>query len=286
MSDEKNEEMLHEAASDFEFLQEKIKERPINKKKLLKRTIITASMAVLFGLLACLSFLLLEPVLNNWLYPEEEPEIVTFPQEKNEMRPEDMLTEGTTTGQEETEAYDETKENTSSKEQETSSAQMTEMVSENSSEIAETAETEPKSSEPPKPEESAAGMETAPAESEPLEPYQMQYEELYKVYREIASSMVTVTAVHADVDWFNNTDQSEGTTAGVIIANNNRELLILSRKSSLDNAQVIRVSFCDGVEADAVIKQYDENTDCHTGEFCYIGDYRNARDCGRKFVWL
>ena len=104
-------------------------------------------------------------------------------------------------------------------------------------------------------------METAPAESEPLEPYQMQYEELYKVYREIASSMVTVTAVHADVDWFNNTDQSEGTTAGVIIANNNRELLILSRKSSLDNAQAIRVSFCDGVEADAVIKQYDENTD-------------------------
>ena len=177
------------------------------------------------------------------------------------MRPEDMLTEGTTTGQEETEAYDETKENTSSKEQETSSAQMTEMVSENSSESAETAETEPKSSEPPKPEESAAGMETAPAESEPLEPYQMQYEELYKVYREIASSMVTVTAVHADVDWFNNTDQSEGTTAGVIIANNNRELLILSRKSSLDNAQAIRVSFCDGVEADAVIKQYDENTD-------------------------
>lgn len=261
MSDEKNEEMLHEAASDFEFLQEKIKERPINKKKLLKRTIITASMAVLFGLLACLSFLLLEPVLNNWLYPEEEPEIVTFPQEKNEMRPEDMLTEGTTTGQEETEAYDETKENTSSKEQETSSAQMTEMVSENSSESEETAETEPNSSEPPKPEESAAGMETAPAESEPLEPYQMQYEELYKVYREIASSMVTVTAVHADVDWFNNTDQSEGTTAGVIIANNNRELLILSRKSSLDNAQAIRVSFCDGVEADAVIKQYDENTD-------------------------
>ena len=89
-----------ESANDFEFLQEKIKERPINKKRLLKRTIITASMAVLFGLLACLSFLLLEPVLNNWLYPEEEPEIVTFPQEQNEMLPEDMLTEGTTASQE------------------------------------------------------------------------------------------------------------------------------------------------------------------------------------------
>lgn len=259
MNDERNEEMLHEAASDFEFLQEKIKERPINKKKLLKRTIITASMAVLFGLLACLSFLLLEPVLNNWLYPEEEPEIVTFPQEKNEMRPEDMLTEGTTTGQEESEAYTETEESSSLQEYETASVQNTETVSENSTENTAVAETELKSSEQPNTEEGAAGMETAPVE--PLEPYQMQYEELYNVYREIASSMVTVTAVHADVDWFNNTDQSKGTTAGVIIANNNRELLILSRKSSLDNAQNIRVSFCDGVEADAVIKQYDENTD-------------------------
>lgn len=262
MSDEKNEEVLHEAPSDFEFLQEKIKERPINKKKLLKRTIITASMAVLFGLLACLSFLLLEPVLNNWLYPEEEPEIVTFPQEKNEMRPEDMLTEGTTTGQEESEADKETEESSSLQENETASAQMTEVMPENSTEKTDAAETEINSSEQSKTEESASAMETAPVEPiKPLEPYQMQYEELYKVYREIASSMVTVTAVHADVDWFNNTDQSEGTTAGVIIANNNRELLILSRKSSLDNAQAIRVSFCDGVEADAVIKQYDENTD-------------------------
>ncbi|MDE7185813.1 MAG: S1C family serine protease [Lachnospiraceae bacterium] len=256
MNDERNEEMLHEAASDFEFLQEKIKERPINKKKLLKRTIITASMAVLFGLLACLSFLLLEPVLNNWLYPEEEPEIVTFPQEKNEMRPEDMLTEGTTTGHE---AYNETEESSISQENETAAAQNTETVSENSTENAAAVETEIKSSEQPQTEEHAGEMETAPVA--PLEPYQTQYEELYKVYREIASSMVTVTAVHADVDWFNNTDQSEGTTAGVIIANNNRELLILSRKSSLDHAQSIRVSFCDGVEADAVIKQYDENTD-------------------------
>ena len=95
-----NKEVFPETASDFEFLQEKIKERPINKKKLFKRMVITASLAVLFGVLACLSFLLLEPILNNWLYPEEKPGIVTFPQEQDEMRPEDMLTEGTTTSQE------------------------------------------------------------------------------------------------------------------------------------------------------------------------------------------
>lgn len=98
--EDKNQENEPEKSGDFEFLQEKIKERPIDKKKLLRRTMITISMALLFGLVACFTFLLMEPVLNNWIYPEEEPQTVTFPQDKNEMLPEDMLTEGETGTQE------------------------------------------------------------------------------------------------------------------------------------------------------------------------------------------
>lgn len=75
------------------FLIEKIKDRPINRKKLVRRTIITASMAVIFGLIACVTFLVLEPVISNWLYPEEEPQIVVFPEDMEEMSPEDMLAE-------------------------------------------------------------------------------------------------------------------------------------------------------------------------------------------------
>lgn len=265
MKDEKNEKASSEAASDFEFLQEKIKERPVNKKKLLRRTLITASMAVLFGLLACLSFLLLEPVLNNWLYPEEEPEIVTFPQEQDEMLPEDMLTEGTTGIQEEsgTEPMQESESWTEDAAPESSS---------NEHALAEN----PGVSEGNPDEGTGAGQEGTETETvpvEPLKPYQTQYAELYKIYSSVESGMVTVTAVHSDVDWFNNTDQSEGTTAGVIIANNNRELLILSRKSSLNGAETIRVSFCDGSDAEAVIKQYDRNTDLAVlaADLKYIG---------------
>lgn len=75
------------------FLIEKIKDRPINRRKLVRRTIITASMAVIFGLIACVTFLVLEPVISNWLYPEEEPQIVVFPEDMEEMSPEDMLAE-------------------------------------------------------------------------------------------------------------------------------------------------------------------------------------------------
>lgn len=275
-----NQEIFPETASDFEFLQEKIKERPINKKKLFKRMVITASLAVLFGVLACLSFLLLEPILNNWLYPEEKPGIVTFPQEQDEMRPEDMLTEGTTASQE-TETQTETSEG--KKDTENSGEQHSKEEASAKENVGKEdagkedigkkdtmeggLEEEESREDTLVVEENIGGsynesqpeVETIPIE--PLKPYQTQYEELYKVYREMESSMVTVTAVHSDVDWFNNTYQSEGTTAGVIIANNNRELLVLSRKSSLNSAETIRISFCDGMEADAVIKQYDKNTD-------------------------
>ena len=76
------------------FLREKMKQRPVNKRKLLRRTIITAVMAVVFGIVACLTFLILEPVINNWLYPPEEAKEVQFPEETitEEMNPEDMLT--------------------------------------------------------------------------------------------------------------------------------------------------------------------------------------------------
>lgn len=277
-------EDFSDAVSDFEFLQERIKERPIDKKKLLRRTIITASLAVLFGVLACLSFLLLEPVLNNWLYPEEEPGVVTFPQEKNEMLPEDMLTEGSTTGQEESEETDEgegqTEIGTDASEDGSSLTDAPETdgtaVDETAAEHTDGNSSEEQQTDMDNPEENIKETSSESLETEviePLKPYQTQYEELYNIYQEVEASMVTVTGVRSNVDWFNNPYQSEGSTAGVIIANNNRELLILSRKSPLDGAETIRIRFCNGVDADAVIKQYDKNTDLAVlaADLKYIG---------------
>ena len=79
--------------SNNDFMIEKIKERPINRKKLFRRTVLTVTMAVIFGLVACVTFLLLEPIISNYLYPEEEAEVITFPEDEEEMKPEDMLEE-------------------------------------------------------------------------------------------------------------------------------------------------------------------------------------------------
>ena len=80
-----------ERASEIQYIQEKIKERPVNKKKLIRRTIITVALAVVFGIVACVTFAFLEPVIGEVLYPKQEPQVITFPEEEQEIKPEDMV---------------------------------------------------------------------------------------------------------------------------------------------------------------------------------------------------
>lgn len=80
---------------EYELIRETIKTRPINRKKLIRRTVITAAMAVIFGVFACITFLVLEPVFSNMLSPEDRPVAneVKFPLDEEETMPEDLILE-------------------------------------------------------------------------------------------------------------------------------------------------------------------------------------------------
>lgn len=195
---------------DIEFIKEKVKERPLNRKKLVRRTIITASMAVIFGLIACVTFLVLEPVFSNLLYPEEEPEQVELKEENinEEMRPEDMLLEEET-------------------------------------------ETET----PVQPQTVVKKVELE------MSDYQRLYRTIYSLAQQVTTqSMVTVTGVVSDKDWFDNIYENQGQTAGLVVADNGRELLILSDNAVLEQAESIKVTFSDGSQASAQVKGRDEET--------------------------
>ena len=64
----------------FSFINEQIKEKPLNKKRLVKKALFTVALAVIFGAVAALVFSLLQPEFSNWFYPEEKP-VVTIPQD-------------------------------------------------------------------------------------------------------------------------------------------------------------------------------------------------------------
>lgn len=84
-----------ENASSQDFVKERIKARPINKGKLLRKTLSTVLSAVVFGFVFCLCFLLLEPKIDSFLHKDDTVQFVEFPEEavEEEMLPENMLTE-------------------------------------------------------------------------------------------------------------------------------------------------------------------------------------------------
>lgn len=201
-----------------DFMIEKIKERPVNKKKLLRRTVITASMAVIFGLIACLTFLILEPVFNNWLYPEAQPEQVELlPEETDEMLPVDMVVE-----------------------------------------------------DPPVPDlqETVESVLTEGGKIEEIlsklklttEHYKQLATAMLEYSQGLSKSMVTVTGITSNTDWFNNTFENTGQVSGVILANNGKELLILADRAVVKKAESILVTFFDGLQIAATEKQYDSAT--------------------------
>ena len=63
---------------DYSFMQEQIKKRPINKKRLVKRAFTTGALAIMFGTIASLVFFLLEPVLTKLVSPKEEKQTISL----------------------------------------------------------------------------------------------------------------------------------------------------------------------------------------------------------------
>lgn len=199
---------------------EKIKQRPINKGRLIRRTVITASMAVIFGLIACFTFLVLEPVISNWLYPEEGPQAIIFPEEPEEMLPEEMLEE----------YIQPSPSPTPSPRPEETEPERVELNEQQIQEILNQVELD-------------------------MGDYRQLYGVLSDYVKEISQYMVVVTGTKSDMDWFANVYESKNETSGVVIGNNGKELLILTDYSSVKRADHLTVTFPSGVQADALMMQ-------------------------------
>ena len=231
-----------EQNSQNDFMIERIKTRPINHRKLFRRTVITAALAVVFGLIACFTFLVLMPVISSWLYPEEErsTNMVVFPEDQEEMSPEEMLAENLPT------------------ESPTPTPTLT-----------------------PDPEEISLEEEQMKELLRELldqiildrENYSQMYKALrdyvYNGYEDadgkhvsaLSHYMVTVRGITSNVDWFDNVQESSNQASGLVVADNGRDLLILVDYTSLQKAESLAVDLDGGsYRVAAELKGLDVNT--------------------------
>lgn len=194
-----------QAIKTSEFMKETIKQRPLNKRKLARKLIVTVSLAVLFGFIACFTFLFLEPIIDKRLNPPEETEIqnITFVEEsiEEEVRPEDM--------------------------------------------IAEEAELQ------------GVTIEQIPLADEQIEQVLNEFqlgvddyislsEVVTNMAKDVSYSLVSVVGISQDKDWFDNEYNNEDVVSGVIVADNGRDLLILTNLSRFKDVDSLEVSFFDG----------------------------------------
>ena len=188
-------------ASTQDFVKERIKARPINKSKLIRKMITTVLSALIFGFVFCISFLLLEPKIDSFLHKDDEVQFVEFPEdiEEEEMLPENMLTE---------------------EQSQTESIETTMDISD--------------------------------------------YLEMQNALSDLANtakrSVVSVTGMNSENNWFDTVYQNKSFSSGVIVADNGVEYLILVKATTISKAENIVVVFYNEKQATATLKQIDNTT--------------------------
>lgn len=93
-----------------------------------------------------------------------------------------------------------------------------------------------------------------------LDDYQQIQTELYAIGNTANKSIVTITGVVSDTDWFNNSYEREGQGCGTIIGESGGKLWILTEKKTIKDASKIKVTFIDDTVAEAKLVKYDGNT--------------------------
>lgn len=93
-----------------------------------------------------------------------------------------------------------------------------------------------------------------------LEDYKKMYQQLTQISNQAEKSLVNVSAVTVDTDWFDETYTSRRSVTGILIGDNGVELLALTDYERIRDAEELQMAFYDHTTAPAVLKKYDRNT--------------------------
>lgn len=263
--------------SEFQFVQEKIKQPAPRKAKLLRRTALSVLFGAIFGVVACITFVVLYPWAQE-RFGEELVKEVNIPRDEEPAEEADEeQKEPSSPSQEqmgnaaEKEVHTEQESNHADVQQPTDTEQPVDV--QQPSDVQQ--ETDNQQPEDPL-KQSDSQQEADPvqqpevSDEEPieitqiveleLEDYTKLYEKMRSVGKEAARSMVTVTAEKSGTDWFNALQENERQVSGMIVGENGVEMLILTNYGDIEGAGQLHVTFSDYTGAPAVLKKYDRIT--------------------------
>ncbi|MBR4719710.1 MAG: serine protease [Lachnospiraceae bacterium] len=260
-----NEQSAGSSEQNFEFITETIKEKPINKRRMFLRALFTCILALVFGVIACFTFVSLYPIFNEWLHPVDNTKVVTLEPYEEDIEP--GKEPDADIEPDNNDKVSEIKDNNTDNDILSGNSVSENSEGDDGTDNKEGNDTEDIKNGDDENEDPGKGpdiikqvVETVEKDLE-LEDYTKLYQQIGEVAQEARRSMVTVTGVSSDKDWFMNVYENRHTCAGLIIAENGMEMLILTRTSVIDSSDHITVTFCNGERYDAVRKKSDPNID-------------------------
>ncbi|MCR5302694.1 MAG: S1C family serine protease [Lachnospiraceae bacterium] len=255
---------MDEKDDKYEFIKETIKKPPVKKKKILKKVLLSIFCGLLFGACACLAFLICMPYMQSYMFPSQDTKPVSLPVEETGQDeepvepfviPEQDNVTGTTESEDAVNNGDtETSDNKG--DEEPANTDETAVDDESFSKT----EKEDETSEEEKEVVVNNIVETIEKDLE-LDDYRSLLRKISAIAETTQKSLVTVSGISSNTDWFNNSYENNNSTTGLIIADNGKELLIVSPSDILHRARNVRVTFSNGITYAARVKNADINTD-------------------------
>lgn len=230
---------MSDSPNEKTFMREKIVKPKRTGKQVAGRVVCLFLLAVIFGIVAAVSFVISKPVAEKILRDESEPSTEPITIER------DVELEST-------EAVMETMEPTAP-------------------------ETTPEQDE-----EEIRELVKSELEQLPITPEKVK--ELNQAVRDIGNtavnSIVTVSSEKYQKDWFDNPVIKRGQYAGIILAVNTKEVVILTEESALQEADSLQIVFGDGTSVSGILKQ----TDAYSGLAVISADISDLSDVTKKWI--
>ena len=259
-------EMDDQKNKDYEFVTETIKKKPINKRRLVLKLVYSVGMGLIGGIVACVIFACFGPKIYSRINPDKV-DVVSIP-EDTDIDENLALADG----QDSDAVHIETAEADDDKSEEDSKTAAENNISEDVASTAEKADSKEADSKADS-ENTTDNTESTEAENATenkvtiiqkeeltLDDYKSLYRELSDVAGTSRKSLVKVMGVTDSTDWFNNSYESGNVSTGLIVADNGKELLIITNAIRLEKSKEIQVTFCDSKSYKGTVKKADPNT--------------------------
>jgi len=274
------------SSSEYEFVTETIKKKPLNKKRALRKVIHSIGMGVVTGLVACIIFVVVEPILYSRMHPEQIDHVSIPQDEQQEVSDDteslteteraqledakssedsdsikvDQVKDSEDESSEENNEEDKVKDNS---EADDASTKKTDEESTNADRTSESDNKKIENSEDGDSEDTSITAANQPIlidKEVGLDDYKQLYRKISEVANVTRRSLTKVKGVTDSTDWFKNTYESSSTSTGIIVADNGKELLIITNSKKVTSSKEIEVTFCDNRSYKGTVKKADPNT--------------------------